>query len=358
MFKKLQEKSGVSLIFAVLVSMALIISTATLNTVIVRNIERVGETEAMLQAQSNANSAFEEALVYISSTCDVGCDHNVEGFDLMGQGQELLGSFDFDIQGVSGYNQGLYYVPSPGTGNAGECNVGVADIDGDCNWNTIYYGETVTIPLYTQGEDVFGGGTFNVKVRTPRCDDNEQVCLNDRKTIPCLGQTYYQTESSACDIEDNPVIMTWQITGERHGVGDFVEGLESEAHGLGFDYRGNEDSNIFITRINEANDNGNYVVLDINDKSSPDIEFILDALTTDPIDYPLLKLSFVQSVSNEMGTIPYLEYQIETDVPVSNDKSIIRVTGYTDEDGESYFWTKEGYWTSYSSSPINFAFQN
>jgi len=133
---------------------------------------------------------------------------------------------------------------------------------------------------------------------------------------------------------------------------------------MGIYYRTEDDSQIHVTRLNYAKTSDYYTVLDLDDLSAPDPpkDFLgTGALqdATDPMEYPVLELTFVQSATDGADMpITYLEYQIKTDIPISSDSSYITVTGYTETRGETYFWTKEGWFSQYSSSPINFAFQN
>ncbi|MDP4008065.1 MAG: hypothetical protein Q8P68_02630, partial [Candidatus Peregrinibacteria bacterium] len=79
-----------------------------------------------------------------------------------------------------------YIIPPPGEGNAGENCERAGNFDEilePCNWNKLYFGETVSIPLYTtiNGQTINppdlpdgsgpGLGAFTLKVRTP-CVDN------------------------------------------------------------------------------------------------------------------------------------------------------------------------------------------
>ena len=122
-----------------------------------------------------------------------------------------------------------------------------------------------------------------------------------------------------------------------------------------------DDSEIATTFINSAKDEVDalkYVIVDIDDYAAPNApgENILQALSE--LSDPILHLAFVQTIGNSDGAIPYLEYQIVTDAPISNDRSFISATGYSVSKGETYFWNKEGSWSQLAESAVNFVFQN
>jgi len=347
----LRNKKGVSLIFAIIVVTALLITTVTLNEVIMRNVKRVNEMSSILQTQSSANSAFEEALVYMSENCDAGCD--TSNTITVNAGDATTWA-EYEVYGESATNDdGYYYVPIPGLGDgASECT-DQTDEDDACNWNRLYYGNTVAIPLYVEGETQFNGTELDVKIRT--ANGENILCTDGTDTTSIYG----------CTFENNSVIMSWQITGDRVDSSDYVEGREDKKQNAfsGLWYRDEiDDSQIHTTRINYAAASDSYVAINIDDLSEPDstqnIEEVLTD-TTDPLTYPVLELSFIQSATDTDGdAIAYLEYQIKTDTPISSNSSYITVIGYTESRDETYFWTKEGWWSQYSSSPINFAFQN
>ncbi len=353
--KTLKNRQGISLIFSIIVVTALLITTLTLNEVIIRNVKRVNEMGSILQAQSSANSAFEEALVYVSQNCDAGCDTSDT---ITVNAADLTTYATYEVFGKAETDGSYYYVPIQTLGNAAsECTIDESEPefeDDSCNWNRLYYGDTISVPLYVDGADTFDGSTLEVRIRTP-----------DEENILCSDGTE-STSISGCTLENNPVIVAWQITGERDDGSDYIEGYEN-THDDAFledvKYRETDDSHIHTTRINYAANSSDYTTLSIDDLSTPDPpkDIIEDALqdATDPLTYPTLELSFVQSALNvNEEPVTYLEYQIKTDAQISTDRSYITVTGYTESQDNTYFWAKEGWWSQYSSSPINFAFQN
>jgi len=346
----IKNRQGISLIFSIIVVTALLITTVTLSETILRSVGRVNEMSSILQAQSSANSAFEEALVYISQNCDAGCDIS----DTITMDTSDLNTWaEYAVYGESQLNgSSYYYVPIPTLGSASQECTDETDEDDACNWNRLYYGNTVSIPLYAQGDTTFDGSLLEVRIRT--ANGENILCTDGTDTTSIYG----------CTFDNNPVIVSWQITGERVDGSDYVEGFEKTfIHPTtGIEYRDEDDSQIHTLRINYAKSSDYYTILSLDDYSAPDSTATLESAlqdATDPMEYPVLELTFVQSATDGADMpITYLEYQIKTDIPISSDSSYITVTGYTETRGETYFWTKEGWFSQYSSSPINFAFQN
>ncbi|OGJ47693.1 hypothetical protein A2344_01955 [Candidatus Peregrinibacteria bacterium RIFOXYB12_FULL_41_12] len=344
------SKKAISLIFAIIVVTVVLIMVAGLNEITLRNLARVSEIGAGMQAQSMANSAFEDALSYISSDCEAGCEVT-DGSSVI---EEDVIYASYDIEGVSQQNStegdGMYYVPIPGRGDAGvDCDPEAyngADED-DCNWNKIFYGETVEIPLYIDGQTMFGdgsGGDFEIKVRTP---NGEEILCAD-------GSNGY------CDYDNDLVVMTWQIWGECGGVGCYIEGYpytldEDDPFVTPDRYDANPyNSEIYTNLINTQ-----YSVLDTTYffQGSADGSDVGEALSSS-IAEPVLHLAFVQTIMSADNPLPYLEYQIVTDTPISNDRSFISAKGYYVSKGDTYFWTKEGSYSQFTESLVNFVFQN
>jgi hypothetical protein len=365
MIVSLKNKQGYATFFAIIIMLAMMISATSLSVLIHRSIARVGDMWASDQAQCAANATFEHAIWYIGEYCDAGCDESdadvIEEDSIWG---------DFSIQGKSAQNidtaDADYYVPIPGQGSAGEnCDPEApGDIDDTCNWNRIDYGESVDIPLYVDGDAMSDVWTFYIKVRTPECDDDNVICSsNNRRLIECDDGSVSEVVDG-CDYEDDPVVMTWQIWGECDGASCYAEGNPLAKEDRSGKSRSGEDTNseIFATLINDQLDEliDPYIVLDIDSglQGSSESEDIFDLLDSE-MEYPVLKLSFVQTISNSEGPIPYLEYQIVTDEAISSDKSFISVIGYTvSNKGDTFFWQKDGTYSQFSSSPINFVFQN
>jgi len=354
----------------------------------VRNLKRVDDLWASNQAQLMADSAFGAAKQYIFESCaDVGCNYSGETEI---EADVIYG--DYEITGLSAENtdegDGYYYVPIPGRGDAAgryeydeaySCDPNAPGVpDDECNWNKIYFGDQVSIPLYVSGNDSFDGDELYIRVRTPLCDDPSEGgpdCSNGRKVISCKDDPpSTTTELNNCDLADDKVILFWQIRGEREDGTDYVESREGINPMSGLRNNNESDAEIYITSINYSlsNDysgddlyNENYIVINMNDLVNPDTDHgnentILEILTdgADPMLYPTLTLAYVETIRNNDGAIPYLEYQIVSDIQISNDRSFISARGFVKSGGDSYFWLEDGWLSQYTSSIINFAFQN
>ena len=331
---------------------ALMLIGSTLLDSISRNLNRVDAIWASTQAQVTAGTAFEKALAYIGARCNGGCDHSVAGVLENGDGEEV-GTYDFEILGQSGRGSGDYYVPIPGYGDSAEECDDIDNPDDACNWNRIYYGDTVTMPLYVHGDDQFQGSEFFIKIRTPECEDDDGAgnCSdNDRKLIACADGTVSEARNG-CSYADDLVVMTWQIVDEN----EFAE-ADTSVETFPTTRRKNENSELFTTDINNKL---NVEILNIDDHFLGTSNGTIDELigVEESMTYPILKLSFIQTIENSDGPITYLEYQIVTDEPISSDRSFINTIGYMTHKGETYYWPKEGSYNEYSSSPVNYAFQ-
>ena len=379
-------KKGISLIFAIIIVTAMMIMSASLADITVRNLQRVDDLGSSIQAQLMADSAFESATKYIYENCpNAGCNEigetDIETDIIYG---------DYEITGLSAENitsgDGYFYVPIPGYGSAAGnydenyvCEPEApGDIDDECNWNKIYFGDSVTIPLYVSEDDEFTGNELYIRVRTPLCDDDDWDCENDRKLIACEDEAKTATDTlNGCDLEDDKVILFWQIRGDREDGTDYVESREGTTGAfieIRDDTNPGTDSEIYTTLINNSLSNDysdsdsyleNYVVVNMDDMVNPDADqgeenIIFDILTdgADPMLYPTLQISHIQTIRNNDGAIPYLEYQIVSDAQISNDRSFITARGFVKSKGDSYFWLEEGWLSQYTNSIINFAFQN
>jgi len=337
---------------------ALMLIGSTLLDSISRNLNRVDAIWASTQAQVTADTAFEKALAYIGDRCDGGCDHSVAAGVLENGDGEAVGTYDFDILGQSGRRASEdYYVPIPGYGDSAEECDDIDNPDDACNWNRIYYGDTVTMPLYVDGDDQFQGNEFFIKVRTPECDYTggkpDTVCNgDDRKLIACADGVV-KAVRNGCSYANDLVVMTWQIVDENM----FAEADVSVQAFMGTTVRVNENSELFITDINNKLSTD---ILNIDDRFLGTTNGTIKSLigTSGSMTYPVLKLSFIQTIENSDGPITYLEYQVVTDEPISSDRSFINTIGYMTHKGETYYWPKEGSYNEYSSNPVNYAFQN
>ncbi len=227
-----------------------------------------------------------------------------------------------------------YTVPLPSAGNAGKnCELykpaygpndsptvprevagfnGVDQVDFACNWNKLSLGSDasrgVTIPLYAQiTEDLqshpFNGdlnAKFILRLRTPcNCQPNDQNCNHNA----CSIGDRYQLERS------NEVLVDWQISG--------LCGDEQKECGL-VSSPEVPDSQITSALIIDSS-----ILIDSSEDEGWDntvnlgIPRIINGQLSDMVEPKLKILLSKPLVGEEETTIPYLEYQILSSQPVS-----------------------------------------
>lgn len=191
---------------------------------------------------------------------------------------------------------GFRSVPVAGSGNAGsDCKIGENTLEGSvhpCHWNKLYYGDSVEIPLYvTTGLDPetvtnfsgLGINPFQIKARTP--------CTALTYTLNCTRYGVDVTPGKA------KTVVNWQVSGmcgdESCGVGPTDNGGNSFIDELDL---GDATASIDFSQ------NG----VDVNDPTK--VGSISSLLSN--VNKPVLKLSFVNEVTDGGKNIPYLEYQI------------------------------------------------
>ncbi len=270
---------------------------------------------------------------------------------------------------------GCYTVPLPGTGNAGErCElykpdfsgngsaikpiddkgqiiaqliageVSIKQIDYSCNWNRLTFGSSVTdravIPLYYQdGNDIINpyfndpatpqneadATKFVLRIRTP-CEpqDNANGGNSSEDDTICTDNDRY-----VLDEEENDIVVQWQISGTC------------------VDAQGNEEQCGLIQNVNLNNPADSSAITEsrINDgdgwlftkevlyqdfqaleTNTENINFIPVTQKLILMKKPTLTLFLGDKLISEGGeNVPYLEYQVLTEVPVANASTIAEV---------------------------------
>jgi Tfp pilus assembly protein PilX len=251
-------------------------------------------------------------------------------------------------------------------------------IDNPCNWNKIKVGETVGIPLYVTTTDSASNcpefpansGTYIcnptdlgltsliIKVRTPCTDGNEYCDYLGRYSFDTMnGDEVFKCIAGQRTHLCGDTIVSWQISGANiKGDKTYTMVPNDWFNNNINDARKNKrkivNSEIYESLINDARTNnviasgitdwtcGSFCVLyadstgnrkgkDLskNDDPSTNQYSILDFLKNtgsyaterstddDKINMPVLKMSVVHSLtSSENTNIPYLEYQIVSDM--------------------------------------------
>ncbi|MBD3328439.1 hypothetical protein GF340_03995 [Candidatus Peregrinibacteria bacterium] len=365
------KKSGVSTLIALGMITAILLFSLLVSNVIVTSIRQSANVNRANEAFYAAEGALEQGLLAnqqagvgesLSDDTDYASLGGTAGSRLQA-GYEVKGQVPvkFKYGSASGYED-MYGIPTPGTGDAGTLcdpvrpNLGGSDYDGfiyldgngdeqkadknidadldPCNWNKIYLGDTVTIPLYytdTNGNAVniitSPSDEFILRIKTP-CEDGSEWCAS--------SSNRYSLDESNDDptYGTNEPVVSWQITGKTpSGAQTVLDPLVQ----VEFDTL--QDTSTIITekKINEMS-NISYetlyltsVGIDLNKCRGPIKYFLLDALTIPPIacprkhddwsfilNEPLFKFSVVSSLDGGInGNIPFLEYQIISNTNVS-----------------------------------------
>ncbi len=300
-----------------------------------------------------------------SSICDTG---NVIEYSVSSSAEPV----NPDASSPSEY---IYIIPPPGQGNAGEnCIVkshhyvedaSITDNQNlPCNWSKLYYGESVQIPLYialdpetpTPADPAMS--VFTLKVRTPCKGDTDLSDISDPdEGIWCPDGRYTLHDSTPSTYNASDVIVNWQIIGdcyydvEPHNR--TCVGIPRSSDGVAM----HEASDITIEAVNFVSglaDGLAYAVLndlrrkvvDLNKSPTeyanipPNLseylvttnnsEVLPDGTTERVLYNPVLYLSVVSPLiddDNTSNSVPYIEYQLMTDVPIASSFQSVYSTG-------------------------------
>ena len=244
----------------------------------------------------------------------------------------------------------------------------VDQVNYSCNWDKLVLGsgdlDRTAIPLYYEGEDGivnpfqdgFKANNLILRVRTPclpcgKPDKNKilppgtRVCENNQDETVCEDKDRYKLDDKDGDgdatykvpnVEGNDIVVHWRLYGGKESGSDEICGLTAipEPKSKLMDIQDVENyygSAIYEFSINYQKGFGNYYLLDIKEEQGHDIcsdpkiddkdkrKDIDKVLKT--LDKPVLTLSVSAPLWSKEGYhIPYLEYQLLTDHPVSNPK--------------------------------------
>ena len=406
--EKLIEPQAVSMVIALALVALIAIITMTSNYILVTSVGTNADFGASLRAQSAAESGLNLALGLVKgkgvgtdlslhyycyshdgedSTYGTGnapttypCTENTTEYSVTSSAQTMIDS------------PNTYILPPPGEGDAGEfCERAenyddgqLANLDKNlvkpCNWNKLYFGENVSIPLFIEGENnnrINPSMTnLTVKVRTPCEDgieyDNGFLASGAGDEPWCNGGRPDLMDPTPGDFTNgDDIVVNWSLTGicEYDGV--------SSGPCVGHPVPGNSD--ITTTRVKVAKDIMNYKtmgsdgvgdnVLDLNttiyNTSTPNIPIInyLKSMhsslprpntVTRDFNEPYLNLSVVNRLRDANGEgVPYIEYQIETDEQIAYAFQIAESLGISGSFRKTLKAQKEP-----GSSHIQFVIQN
>jgi hypothetical protein len=271
--------------------------------------------------------------------------------------------------------QGLYTIPVTGTGNAGQnCNtlLDYPSLNDSCNWGKLNFGNSfssrVAIPLYydTEAEGVIlpyedheGLGAldeFEILVRAP--------CIDDTQTDEQCGRYELKVDGRAHNIDEDKAVAFWQISAICDGDSCSISAWDIASSKT---RQTQCNTEIYGTKINEYLGDSRWDITQEDYAYTPYEEYICDPLGNHPptiadflsastnIDFPILQLSVVadEIMSENNGRIPYLEYQILTNVPIANPEQIYTVE--ISYEGQNYKLVKG---IEQEKSLVDFAIQN
>jgi hypothetical protein len=278
--------------------------------------------------------------------------------------------------------ENCFVVPMPGTGSAGAenlmgpggegCDFEEQDagwnsdtaqgnsswldaLNDNCNWNTIAYQENVTVPLYYHDASCAGN----------LCNPFRNVLSN----LLIRVRTPNGESLSATDMDQ--VVVNWEISGDCDTTGDSMG--DASCYMVPSYFPTGTDSAISFNDLNGANGPNDYLLVDgassvfdspISIAGFPPFPDVppVNFLTLGPpaeIMEPNLRLSVISPLTNGSGDrIPYLEYQVLTNVPVADNKVIYTSIGLSQGRQGVYFREIQASQTLESNSVVNFVVQN
>lgn len=273
-----------------------------------------------------------------------------------------------------------YIIPPPGQGNAGsDCNVQDNyynpahplddNLNKPCNWNKLHFGETVQIPLYQEdgstilNPDELGMSEFVLKVRTPCIGGivhdppaSQYLATTDENDWCPLGR--YDLYNPPGDVPTD-IIAHWQIVGDcdYSGPGDANTDYDGACVGIPNDQGASfERSDIVVEEVNYVNSSnsdyqlvypGRSGVKDLNTNYIIDtpphafVNYLLatnnysgllpGATTSRELSEPTFHLTVVtpllQNNPPTFSSVPYIEYQVVTNVPISDSAQTVTAIG-------------------------------
>jgi len=254
-----------------------------------------------------------------------------------------------------------YLTPMPGTGDAygGDCDEELWDEDADhaCNWNRITTGESVTFPLFYYNDS-------GVLVNSFTDSSVDSFMLRVRAPEDSVMGGRYQLN------EEGNAIITWEFNGtclDSDGVTEFDCYITPVTDGGIETYILEEDINDasadYIVMQSGYYSGGNYTG---DDSLGNDDISIINFLVGDYFLYSHLSIDetyFKMTIPNLLETssgdpIPYLEYQIVTNVEISDNKVLYEAEGRAEGQLGTYVRNLEATQSIGADSVINFVLQN
>jgi len=361
----LRMRRGASIVIALGMIAVIMFFTIGIATTIYAALQNTSNSKKALQSEYAARTGIEETLYKLSEELETPLGGTIEGEILIGGTESTDGiSVDYEIVGqdtdastVYLNSNGRRTVPVMGRGDAGYgCDVAGAtalatDFNHPCNWNKIYYGESIDVPLYV----VIDGLYWNLK----NVFDSAGRKISGKKGLElsdldiyvrpaCVDPTNCGSSGRYEVIQMDPeglgrLIVAWQVAGQcYHGedvgmlpcgfyqVLDTAEGSFQEQHFVGV-----------TADVSLTDDSAEAIDFEEQDGLSSDFLFDLASGPWSDVELhkPVLKLSFITEAYTDTGggggdeafNIPYFEYQVryKSAEPLASAYSIF-VDGYSD----------------------------
>lgn len=348
---KLESKPAYSLIFAfvIMTVLMLIASTTVKNTTgklaYYRDIE--GSPMAKLAAESAAengimamkdfNAGYEASEDYAYCYREDGTKNNSGDGDCETWGNYEVFSKAQELDSATGTH--TWYTPIPGSGTAGDpdhCSITTTDENKDhpCNWNKLLFGDTITIPLYSDdGSGIsnpvaLGFNNWKLRVRTP-CADGD---LDNASCTRIVIDTHDSTGTFTTGTTAGDSVIFWQLVGENAaGTVSLVPNDEPQTlHGTTSRHP-SYNTEIYESLINTGYSGTGYDHTVLQAINAAPFTGIYGKCTDSTLTGLSLQLNIVTPLKDYYGDpIPYLEWQLVTDStePFGDTKAIIEGKGY------------------------------
>lgn len=332
MYKRFTNEYGISLIMAMGFSGLLVLISLGLSIVILPSLLGTGQVEQLNIAYSAAEGGLEDAL-YWRSKHESGFEYDQDK-TLLQDGKNTEMAWNIIARSTED-SAGEYIIPARGEG----------DSPSDPNWNKVALGESVMMDLFIDFADElllapqvrnpanYGGiGDFIMKLRTPMWP--EGVTENP--------ELRYAADNEETGIDDD-TILTWSFAGQdasgkQYSLYEIIDYDDSSGEPVRNYQRSTE---IYESKINNVDQNivissdpmlagQNLPVSNGFAEGYTDLEpNILDFVNDNNLSNLNAQFTVISQLFSDAGEIiPYLEYQIITDVPVPEVYDTIIAHGY------------------------------
>lgn len=361
-----RSKRGVSLMLATMFVAAFLLVMAGLFDARFRALLSVAEKGNESQAAYLSESAAEIATLY-AGLGGVGVDSAQLHADVRARlmsplvaaaaamGVDACANGDcvnFEVKGRTAEpirfgQRDVFSVPEKGTGSAAESCVNRDDVEDACNWNRIYVGDSVEVPLYYTDAggrevrlDLAGANSyFGLRVRAP-CDEYAEQCVRDHRIV--LYPPAVPPSPDYLSLTKDPVLIQWTIAST-----DGSEVLLARDLKVGDRRSGSlqENTEIFSGKINSTNTNDLYnkaIEVGFNGKALVNGQLLPPQLISGFINRSnlskVLRLQLAGQprrvpqdndafdVNDDALFVPYLEYQVLVSGSLSEEKVAIEGT--------------------------------